>query len=568
MTKNKELAEIFDNMANILEFNGESPFKITAYRKAAGIISNLSQDIEKIAKDGRLEDIPGIGRSIAGKIEEYLNTGEIKAYKKAASDLPEGIIRLMDIQGIGPKTLRLIYERLNVRTLDDLKRVIEDGSLATLPLMGEKRVENIKKSIEFLDKTKGRLLIHDALMLAEEVISYLNNTKDKDRIIAIAGSLRRKKETIGDIDLIACSDDKNNLIERFINIPITERVIAAGTTKGSVVIKGTQVDLRVVDKTSYGSALQYFTGSKAHNIKIRTIAKEKGLKLNEYGLFDGDKKIAGRTEEDVYKTLDLPWIPPELREDIGEIEAARSGKLPDLVDMKDIKGDLHIHSNYSDGTSTLEDIVQEAISYGYEYVAVSDHSQSVKYAKGLSIDRLKKRNSEIDRINKDKNDVVLLKGMEVDILRDGSLDYPDKILEDLDIVIAAIHQGFKNNINERMLAAMKNPNVDIIAHPTGRVLPAREGYEIEIDRLINDAKDTGIVLEINSYPNRMDLNDINCKRAKENGIKMSLGTDTHGKGMMRYIELGLGIARRGWLEKEDLINTYSLNDLRDKVLKK
>lgn len=568
MTKNKELAEILDKMANILEFNGESPFKVTAYRKAAGVIRNISQDIEKIAKEGKLEDIPGIGKSIASKIEEYLVTGEIKAYKKAISDVPESILQLMDIQGIGPKTLRLIYERLNVRTLDDLKRVIENGSLATLPFMGKKRVENIKKSIEFLDKTKGRLLINDALMLAEEVIDYLNKIKEKNQIIEIAGSLRRKKETIGDIDLISCSDDKDKLIEGFIKIPIIERVIAAGTTKGSVIIKGTQVDLRVVNKYSYGSALQYFTGSKAHNIKIRTIAREKGLKLNEYGVFDGDKKIAGKTEEEVYNTLGLPWIPPELREDIGEVEAARFGKLPDLVEMKDIKGDLHIHSNYSDGTSTLEDIVNEASNYGYEYIAISDHSQSVKYAKGLSIDKLKKRNMEIDKINKNDNKVVLLKGMEVDILKDGSLDYPNHVLEDLDIVIAAIHQGFKTNINERMLSAMKNPNVDIIAHPTGRVLPSREGYKMDIDKLIDDAKEENIALEINSYPNRMDLNDINCKKAKDNGIRMSLGTDMHSSGMMRYIELGLGIARRGWLEKEDLINTYSLEDLKYRISRK
>ncbi|BDC36484.1 MAG: DNA polymerase/3'-5' exonuclease PolX [Candidatus Methanoliparum thermophilum] len=564
MTKNKELAEILEKMAKILEFNGENPFKISAYLKAAGAIRNLSQDIEKIAKDERLEEIPGIGKSIANKIKEYLNTGEIKAYKKAISDVPEGILELMDIQGIGPKTLRLIYEKLHIRSLDDLRRVINDGSLATLPLMGEKRVENIKKSIEFLDKTKGRLLINDALILAEEVVRYLN--KD-GLIIEIAGSLRRRKETIGDIDLLASSDNKDRLIETFIKMPDIERVIASGATKGSIILKGTQVDLRIVDKNSYGSALQYFTGSKMHNIKLRKISREKGFKLNEYGVFDGDKKIAGETEEDVYNALGLPWIPPELREDTGEIEAAKSGKLPNLVKMEDIKGDLHVHSNYSDGTLTLEDIVKEASVYGYEYVSVSDHSQSVKYAKGLSIDRLKRRNEEIDRINKDNNkkNIVLLKGTEVDILRDGSLDYPDDILEELDIVIAAIHQGFKNNINERMLSAMKNPNVDIIAHPTGRVIYSREGYKMDIERLINDAKSTDTILEINSYPNRMDFNDINCKKAKENGIKMSLGTDTHSKGMMKYMELGLSIARRGWLEKEDLINTYPLEELKDKL---
>ncbi|VUT24840.1 MAG: hypothetical protein MASP_00725 [Candidatus Methanolliviera sp. GoM_asphalt] len=559
--KNKELAQIFNRMADALEFRGENPFKVGAYRKVARRLSDLSEDIEIIAKEGRLCEVPGIGKAISKKIEEYLKTGEMKSYKDTLSSIPNGLLDLIEIQGIGPKTLGLIYSRLNVESMEELENVIRDGSLARLPGMGEKRVSNIQKSIEYFKKSEGRILLGTALPLIDEIINELKKAGVKK--VSPAGSFRRMRETVGDLDILAAGEDGGKVIKIFTELPIVERVLAAGKTKGSVLIKGgMQIDLRVVEESSYGSALQYFTGSKSHNIKLRKIAMKKGLKLNEYGVFRGDEKIAGRTEESVYATIDLPYIPPELREDRDEIAAAISGKLPKLVETEDIKGDLHVHSKYSDGTASLKEIALKSKKFGYDYVAVCDHSRSAKYARGLSIDDLIERNKEIDRLNGELEEITLLKGSEVDILPDGSLDYPDDLLKELDLVVAAIHQGFEKNVTERMLSAMDNPNVDVIAHPTGRLISSREGYEVDLDKIIKRAKETKTALEINAYPDRLDLNDVNCRKAKEGGIKLSIGTDAHSLGMMRYMSLGVGVARRGWLEKEGVLNTFSSDKLR------
>jgi DNA polymerase IV (family X) len=559
--KNKELAQIFNRMADALEFRGENPFKVGAYRKVARRLSDLSEDIEIIAKEGRLCEVPGIGKAISKKIEEYLKTGEMKSYKDTLSIIPNGLLDLIEIQGIGPKTLGLIYSRLNVESMEELENVIRDGSLARLPGMGEKRVSNIQKSIEYFKKSEGRILLGTALPLIDEIINELKKAGVKK--VSPAGSFRRMRDTVGDLDILAAGEDGGKVIKIFTELPIVERVLAAGKTKGSVLIKGgIQIDLRVVDESSYGSALQYFTGSKSHNIKLRKIAMKKGLKLNEYGVFRGDEKMAGKIEGEVYAALDLPYIPPELREDGGEIEAAISGKLPKLVEMEDIKGDLHVHSKYSDGTASLKEIALESKKFGYDYVAVCDHSRSAKYARGLSIDLLSERNREIDLLNDKIEGITLLKGTEVDILGDGSLDYPDDLLKELDLVVAAIHQGFEKNVTERMLSAMDDPNVDVIAHPTGRLISGREGYEVDLDKIIKRAKETKTALEINAYPDRLDLNDINCRKAKEGGIKLSIGTDAHSLGMMRYMNLGIGVARRGWLEKEDVLNTSPSDKLR------
>jgi DNA polymerase IV (family X) len=559
--KNKELAQIFNRMADALEFRGENPFKVGAYRKVARRLSDLSEDIEIIAKEGRLCEVPGIGKAISKKIEEYLKTGEMKSYKNTLSIIPNGLLDLIEIQGIGPKTLGLIYSRLNVESMEELENVIRDGSLARLPGMGEKRVSNIQKSIEYFKKSEGRILLGTALPLIDEIINELKKAGVKK--VSPAGSFRRMRDTVGDLDILAAGEDGGKVIKIFTELPIVERVLAAGKTKGSVLIKGgIQIDLRVVDESSYGSALQYFTGSKSHNIKLRKIAMKKGLKLNEYGVFRGDEKMAGKIEGEVYAALDLPYIPPELRGDGGEIEAAISGKLPKLVEMEDIKGDLHVHSKYSDGTASLKEIALESKKFGYDYVAVCDHSRSAKYARGLSIDLLSERNREIDLLNDKIEGITLLKGTEVDILGDGSLDYPDDLLKELDLVVAAIHQGFEKNVTERMLSAMDDPNVDVIAHPTGRLISSREGYEVDLDKIIKRAKETKTALEINAYPDRLDLNDINCRKAKEEGIKLSIGTDAHSLGMMRYMNLGIGVARRGWLEKEDVLNTSPSDKLR------
>jgi len=563
--KNKELAYIFSRIADALELKGESSFRIIAYRKAARVLEDLTEDIEAIAKKGKLREIPGVGEGIAKKIEEYLKTGKMKKYEEALSGIPEGLLELLEIQNLGAKTISLAHKELGVKNLDDLKRVIEDGSLAKLFGMGEKKVENIKKGIEIYEQAHERIPIYEALTIVEDVIEYLKNAPGISQI-SPAGSLRRMKETVGDIDILATGKNGREIIEFFTKYPNVDRVLASGKTKGSIMVKTEkgkkQVDLRIVDEDCYGAALQYFTGSKAHNIRLRSMAKEKGLKISEYGVFRDDKKIAGRTEEEVYKILNLPWIPPEIREDRGEIECALENKLPDLIDYTDIRGDLHVHSNYSDGHSTIEEIAEHAKSLGYEYIAICDHSQSVKYAHGLTEDRLKRQIEEIDKLNERITGIKILKGIEVDILPDGKLDFPNEILAQLDYVVASIHIGFKKNVTERMLSALENPYVHTLAHPTGRLISKREGYDVDLDKVFEAALKNNKILELNAYYDRLDLNEINLRKAKEMGIKIAIGTDAHHIGGMRMMRFGVGIARRGWLEKKDVINCLSLQDLK------
>lgn len=559
MSKNTEIADIFEKIADILEFKNDSSFRIGAYRKAARILRELPEEIEDVWKQGRLEKIPGIGKGMAEKIDEYLKTGRMKKYEEIAKGIPDGIIELLNIPNLGPKTLNMAYEKLNVRNLSDLERVIKDGSLANLFGMGEKKVENIKRGIELYKQGRARVPIGMALPIVEEIIKSLESSAKK---ISPAGSLRRMKETVGDIDiLVSGGNKKNNVIEKFVNLPIVKEILAKGDTKASVIVKinNLQVDLRVVPEDCYGAALQYFTGSKAHNIKLRTLAKEKDMKISEYGVFKGEKKIAGKTEEDVYKSLGLIWIPPEMREDRGEIELAMEGKLPEIVEEKEIKGDLHVHSKYSDGVNTIEEIALYAKKLGYEYIGIADHSKTSKIAGGLDEDELKRRNEEIDKLNEKLDGMKILKGAEVDILGDGTLDYSDDILKNLDYVIAAIHQGFKKNVTERIKRAMENPYVDIIAHPTGRLLSGREGYDVDIEEIIEYASKYNVSLEINAYPDRLDLNDINIMKALNKNIKFSIGTDAHNIGMFKYMKFGVGMARRGFLTAEDILNTYKVN---------
>jgi len=560
MSKNQEIADIFDKIADALEFKGDDSFRIGAYRKAARILREYPEEIEELWRKGEIQKIPGIGKGMAEKIEEYLKTGKMKKYEEAIEGIPQELLQLLEIPNLGPKTLNLAYTKLGVKNLSDLERVIETGELSKLFGMGEKKVENIKKGIELYKQGKERIPIGVALPIVEEMISQLKKWTEK---IEPAGSLRRMKETIGDIDILATGKNNIEIIDKFTTLSIVKEVLAKGDTKASVIVKinNLQVDLRVVENSSFGAALQYFTGSKAHNIKLRGLAKDKGLKISEYGVFKGEKKIAGKTEEEVYKSLGLIWIPPELREDRGEIEAALENKLPILVEEKDIKGDLHVHSKYSDGVETIEEIVISAKNLGYEYIGICDHSKTSKIAGGLDEDTLKRRNEEIDRINEKIKGIKILKGMEIDILADGSLDYSDKILGELDFVIAAVHQGFKKNVTERIKKAIENPFVDIIAHPTGRLLSGREGYEVDIDEVIEYAGKFNVILEINCYPDRLDLNDVNILKAKKKNIKFSLGTDSHNIGMLKYIRFGIGIARRGWLTKEEILNTYKWEEM-------
>jgi len=566
--KNKEIATILARIGDALEIKGETGFKVLAYRKAARILEDLTEDVEKIAQEKRLQEIPGIGSGIAKKIEEYLTTGQMKKYQEALAGIQESLLDLLEIQNLGAKTLHLAYQELGVKNLADLKRVIEDGSLAKLYGLGEKKVENIKKGIEIYEQAQQRIPIFEAVNIVEEVINHLRKSSLVGRL-SPAGSLRRMKETVGDIDILATGKNGSQIISHFTQFPEVSRILAAGETKGSIMISTPQgerqVDLRIVDESEYGAALQYFTGSKAHNIKLRSMAREQGLKISEYGVFKGEKKIAGYDEREVYKTLDLPLIPPELREDRGEIELALQGQLPQIVDYSDIKGDLHVHSYYSDGNLSLEELARLAQKLNYEYIAVCDHSQAAKYAHGLTAERLQQQIKEIDLLNQKLQGIKILKGIEVDILPDGQLDLPDSILKELDIVIAAIHSGFKKNVTERIIKALENPWVTIIAHPSGRLISKREGYDVDLDKILLKAKEKGKVLELNAYYDRLDLNEFYLKKAKELGIIISIGTDTHYASGFLMMRFGIGIARRAWLEKDDILNCLSYEKLMKKL---
>ncbi len=569
--KNFELAKIFSKIADALEIKGENQFKVLAYRKVARILKDFPEDIEEIYRSGNLNDVPGIGEGIAKKIKEYIETGKMKKYEEAMANIPEGLVELLNIQNLGPKTIKLAYEKLGVKNISDLEKVIKDGSLSKLPNMGEKKIENIKKGIELYksENVEGEKRYPIGLVepIVEEIVNRIGSLNYVVRVLP-AGSYRRMKETVGDLDFLVISKEGKKVIDFFTGSSFVERILASGDTKGSIIEKNLriQIDMRVLSEESFGSALQYFTGSKAHNIKIRSIAKEKGLKVSEYGVYKGEKKIAGEDEKTVYKSIGMEWIPPEMREDRGEVELALKGILPQIISYKDIKGDLHIHSKYSDGANSIDEIAKKAIEMGYDYIGIADHSQTAKYAHGLEIERLLKRNEEIDELNKKyRGKLVILKGTEVDILQDGSLDYPDEILKKLDFVIAAIHQGFKKNVTERMLSALDNPSVDIIAHPTGRLISGREGYEVNLEKVMEFAKDKNVALEINAYYDRLDLNETNASLANSMGIPLIINTDAHNLGMMRYMRLGIGIARRAWISPENIINTYDLVNLKRKL---
>jgi len=562
--KNKELADLFEKMADILEFKGENPFKISAYRKASRIIGDLTQDIEEIAEQGELKNIPGIGEGMAQKVVEYLKTGKISKFEEVKKGVPDELIAIMDIPGMGPKTLALIHKGRGINNLSQLEKAVEDSSLTDLPGIGEKKIENIKRGILLLRQSQGRMNLGVAFPVAKRIVETLRQ-KTGSKKIEWAGSLRRMKENIGDIDILATGANKEKIVQTFTHLPKVKEVLASGETKASVIVEGgTQIDLRVVEEDSYGAALQYFTGSKGHNIHLRGIAKAKGIKINEYGVFKGKKKIAGKDEKDVYRSLGVDWIEPELREDRGEIEAAQNGRLPKLVQESEIKGDLHVHSKWSDGTSSIEEIARAALKKSYQYVAICDHSKSLKIAHGLDESRLMEQIEEIDRINEKLKGFQILKGTEVDILIDGKLDFPEKILEKLDIVVAAVHSGFKQDkvkMTKRIIRALENPYIHILAHPSGRLLGARDPYEVEIEEVMEAAKKYGKALEINAYFERLDLDDVHCRKAKEMGIRVGIGTDAHHLDQMWMMSLGVAVAKRGWLETKDILNTFSLKEI-------
>ena len=562
--KNKEIASLFQRMADLLEFKDENIFKINAYRKSARILNDLTTDIEEMVRSGELQRMPGIGKGTAEKILEYLSTGHIAKYEEMKKGIGDDLIALLGVPSLGPKTLAMLHKEMKINSLEDLQKAVHDERMAALPGMGKKKIENIIRGIELYSQSRERMPLGKALVIAREVIGELQKAAGI-RDIEAAGSLRRGKETIGDIDILASGSRKKEIIDTFVHLPLSGSILAQGETKGSIVTaNGIQLDLRVVEKDSFGAALQYFTGSKSHNVRLREIARRSGLKINEYGIFSGDRKVAGAREEEMYSALKMDWIPPELREDRGELEAALGHSLPALVRRSDIRGDLHVHSHYSDGAHSLPEIAAAAKKMGYQYIAVTDHSPSLKIARGLSAARLKEKIAEVKKINQSLSGIRLLCGAEVDIRNDGTLDYPDDLLSRLDIVIGAIHSGFKGSreqITKRIITAMDNPHLHIIAHPTGRLLGEREPYNVDMSRVIEAAAETGTALEINSYQDRLDLDDATAMEAGKRGVMIALGTDSHHLEQLWMMELGVMVARRGWLERRHLLNTLTAEEL-------
>ncbi|MGQ9707640.1 MAG: DNA polymerase/3'-5' exonuclease PolX [bacterium] len=562
--KNQELARIFERIADALELKGETGFRVLAYRRAARVLADLTDDVVELDKENRLETIPGIGSGIAKKVHEYLTTGTVRKLEEVSRGLEPELFTLLNIPGVGPKTVRLLHEKLGVKDLEDLKRVLADGSFAKLPGMGEKKAQNILKGIKNVEHSDERMYLNEAFELAQAIVAHLKN-EPQIKKLALAGSLRRGKETIGDIDILATGRNAQAIIQRFITYPLITQLVSAGATKASILVttnSGTrQVDLRVVEDNTFGAALQYFTGSKDHNIALRSMAQKLGLKISEYGVFRGERRIAGKNEIEVYKILGLSYIEPELRENRGEIEAAKSGHLPKLIELQDIKSDLHIHTDASDGSSSLDAVVACCRQRGYSHIAIAEHSISAGYAGGLSEDELMQLCDRIDRLNSKTKGFRVLKSAEVDITPDGKLDYSDKILAKLDLVIASIHQAFSRRTTERICFAIEHPLVHIIAHPSGRLIGKRPGYDIDLEKVIEWAARFQKVLEINAFYARLDLNDIWARRTKEAGVLLTVNTDAHAVRDLEWMRYGIITARRAWLEKEDVINCLSLNEL-------
>ncbi|MBI5741242.1 MAG: DNA polymerase/3'-5' exonuclease PolX [Nitrospirae bacterium] len=570
--KNQEVAKIFNDIADILEIEGDNPFRIRAYRRAAQNIDSLATDVTEIT-DEELRKIPGIGGDLAGKVREYVNTGHLQFYDELKKDVPAGLVNILSVPGLGPKTARLLFDKLHVKDVDDLEKYAKEGKLKGLPGIQAKTEENILKGIAMIKRHTGRFPLGHALPLAEGIIKNLKEKAPVNKL-SIAGSLRRWKDTVKDIDILATSKDPHKVMDVFVHLPQIKETLMKGPTKSSVITReGIQVDLRVVEEESFGAALAYFTGSKEHNIRLREMAVKKGLKINEYGIFDvkTDRKVGGAHESDVYKILEMPYIEPEMREDTGEIEAAVKGSLPRLIEIGDIKGDLHAHTKDSDGSHDIEELVDAAKAKGHEYLAITDHSKGLGVARGLSIEQMLDHDRKVRALNKKLKGFRLLSGTEMDIRSDGTLDYPDEILKNLDIVVASIHSGFrqsKEQITKRLVSAMKNPYVSIIAHPTGRLIGERDAYEVELEEVLKTARETGAAIEINAYPLRLDLSDIYVRRAKELGVALTINTDTHVMFQFDFLPYGIGTARRGWAEKKDVLNTLPYEALMKRLRRK
>ncbi len=569
---NSDIADVFNKIADLLEIKKANQFRVRAYRDAARTIGGLSKTAADLLEQGKdLSDLPGIGKDLAGKIEIIIKSGTHPLLEDLKKEIPEELSGLMKLQGMGPKKIAAIYNKLGIKTAGNLRRAAEEHKIRDLPGFGETTEKNI---LEELGRRQGEQK-RFKLSVAEQMITpYIEHLKGDDKVksIEIAGSYRRRKETVGDIDILASCKRGCNVMDRFTGYEDVEKVVSKGETRSTVILKtGLQVDLRVVPQVAFGAALHYFTGSKEHNIACRKIAVKKKYKLNEYGLFKNEDRIAGRTEEEVYSELELPYIEPELRENRGEIEAGKDRKLPDLITLEDIRGDLHMHTKATDGRYSLEDMVRGAEKKGYEYVAVTDHSKKVTVANGLDVKRLYRQIEEIDKLQDKFKKIRILKSIELDILEDGSLDLPDEVLKELDFTICSVHYNInlsREKQTSRVLKAMDNPHVNIIGHPSGRLIHERKPLDLDMEKIMQAAAERHIHFEINSHPDRLDLDDAYCKLGKEMGIKMAVATDAHSIDDLDLIRFGVGQARRGLLEAGDVINTLPWEKLKKELQRK
>jgi DNA polymerase (family X) len=557
---NADIAYIFEKMSRVLALKGKDRFRILAYENAARALHDLDRDLAEIAAEGKLKEIPGIGNDLAGKIEEALKTGCVKQCERECRGIPDSLLALFEIRGLGPKTIALLHRRFHVNTADELRRAVDSGKLASVAKFGEKKIAALREAVESWKTSHARMLLGEALPVAEKFLAAVR----KVDLVArgeLAGSLRRGRETVGDVDLLVASRNSAAALAKITQLPSVSRVLALGPTRATVLIDSMQVDIRAVAPESFGAALQYFTGSKQHNTHLRTLARQRGLKINEYGVFRGKKKLGGTREEDVYSLLNMSAISPELREDRGEIEAAMEHHLPNLIELTGIRGDLHAHTTYSDGHSSIEEMVERASALGYDYIALTDHSPSERVARGLDARRLRQKMIELEKVRRKRGAMAprILLGTEVDILEDGELDYPNEILAQMDVVIAAVHSNFKQTpleMTDRLLRAIDNPYVNIVAHPTSRLIGSRPPIQLDFDRVLRAAKSAGVALEIDGSPWRLDLNDVLAEAVARAGGLLAIGSDAHSTAQLSFMRYGVLQARRGWVEAARIVNAW------------
>jgi DNA polymerase (family 10) len=563
---NEDIARQFEEIADLLEIQEANPFRVRAYRNAARTVRGLGHELsELVARGVDLTALPGIGKDLAAKIEEMLQTGATHALKVLHRELPASLEDLLHIPGLGPRKVKALYDELGIKTLAQLEKAARAGRVRDLAGFGARTEEKILESIASQRTTEKRFLYSRARQVAEPLLAYLKKIKGVHEVV-LAGSFRRGRETVGDLDILVTMESGSPVMERFTAYEDVVEVVSRGSTRSTVILRdGLQVDLRAVEPDCFGAALHYFTGSKAHNIQIRRMGQGRGLKINEYGVFRGDERIAGKTEKSVFRSVGLPFIPPPLREGRGEIDAAHGGKLPKLVELSDLRGDLHVHTDATDGSASLEQMVRAARKRGFDYVAITDHTQHLTIAHGMTPDRLAQQIDAIDRLNESVHGIAVLKGVEVDILEDGSLDMPDSILQRLDLVIGAVHSHFglsRAKQTDRIRRAMDHPYFSLLAHPSGRLLQERAAMDVDLERLIRHAVERGCFLELNAQPQRLDLDDSQCRVAREAGALVSINSDAHSEAQFSDLEFGINQAQRGWLEKGDVLNTRSLGAVR------